>query len=181
MGIIEKVEGRSLFGQDPETYDKARPPYPQRVFDLLEERCGLRVGTRVLEVGPGTGNGTRELLKRGAIVTAVEPDPRLAAFLMKRAEPRAPLQVITSAFESAVLPHDTFNLVTCASAFHWLDEMKSLHKAAATLKDGGYWAAWWISFSTTPERTNYIGPRVHCSEISTGLPQQRPMIIRLLP
>lgn len=37
---------------------EARPPYPDEVFTLLTERCGLGPGTRVLEIGPATGLAT---------------------------------------------------------------------------------------------------------------------------
>ncbi len=42
-----------------------------------------RAGERILEVGPGTGILTRELLAAGCHVTAVELDRRLAAFLTR--------------------------------------------------------------------------------------------------
>jgi SAM-dependent methyltransferase len=76
-------------------------------------------------------------------VTAVEPDEPLAAFLVKRTDANPPLQVITTTFENADLAPSTFDLVACASAFHWLDEVKSLNKIASILKDGGHWAVWW--------------------------------------
>jgi hypothetical protein len=54
-------EGRRLFGADPAGYDFARPGHAERVYEVLVERCGLRPGTSVLEVGPGTGQATRRL------------------------------------------------------------------------------------------------------------------------
>jgi len=41
-------------------------------------------GRRVLEIGPGRGALTRELLERGAIVSAVELDPELVGDLRRR-------------------------------------------------------------------------------------------------
>lgn len=43
--------------------------------------ANLVAGTRVLEVGPGLGSLTLGLLEAGALVTAVEIDPKLAALL----------------------------------------------------------------------------------------------------
>ena len=146
MGVMAKIEGQSAFGSDPETYDNARPAYPERIFELLRDRCGLKPGARVLEIGPGTGQSTRRLLELGALVTAVEPDARLAEFLLSRTSASAPLQVMTSAFENADLNRETFDLAICASAFHWLDETHSLKKIALLLKDGGFWAVWWNLF-----------------------------------
>src|SRR6185503_14256710 len=76
---------RRLFGGDPGGYDRARPEYPARVYEILTSRCGLKPGTATLEIGPGTGLATRRLLALGADpLIAVEPDERLAAFLTER-------------------------------------------------------------------------------------------------
>ncbi|MFZ2253162.1 MAG: 16S rRNA (adenine(1518)-N(6)/adenine(1519)-N(6))-dimethyltransferase RsmA [Minisyncoccia bacterium] len=47
-----------------------------RVPELMAEAGNIEKGDVVLEIGPGTGVLTRELLKRGAIVTAIEADLR---------------------------------------------------------------------------------------------------------
>ena len=39
--------------------------YPDRLYAILERVCGLGSETTVLEVGPGTGQASRELLARG--------------------------------------------------------------------------------------------------------------------
>jgi 16S rRNA (adenine1518-N6/adenine1519-N6)-dimethyltransferase len=43
--------------------------------------AGVTVGTNVLEIGPGKGMLTKELLALGALVTAVEKDPAMVAVL----------------------------------------------------------------------------------------------------
>lgn len=50
---------------------------PKKMCDAAE----LQAGERVLEIGPGTGMLTRELLARGAQVIAVEADARAIAIL----------------------------------------------------------------------------------------------------
>jgi 16S rRNA (adenine1518-N6/adenine1519-N6)-dimethyltransferase len=50
---------------------------PKKLCDAAD----LQVGETVLEIGPGTGMLTRELLARGAQVVAVEADPRAVAVL----------------------------------------------------------------------------------------------------
>lgn len=52
-------------------------------LDEIVEAAELRSGDRVVEVGPGLGVLTRRLLAAGASVTAVELDPRLAAYLRR--------------------------------------------------------------------------------------------------
>lgn len=53
----------------------------RNILSALADAVGVTPGDRVLEVGPGLGVMTEELLRRGACVTAVEKDPALAAWL----------------------------------------------------------------------------------------------------
>jgi hypothetical protein len=144
MGTIDRCEGRRAFGADPEGYHAARPAYPEIVFEILRQRCGLRPSCRTFEIGGGTGVCTRRLMELGASpLVVVEPDERLAAFLT-RTLPDVDVHVTT--FESARLSSEWFDLGTSASAFHWLDEADSLAKIGQVLRDRGWWAVWWNLF-----------------------------------
>lgn len=55
-----------------------------RVSARLADAARVTSGTRVLEVGPGKGALTAELLARGARVLAVEKDPAFAAILREQ-------------------------------------------------------------------------------------------------
>jgi len=146
METIGIEEGRRAFGADAANYDSARPDYPERVYEVLRERCGSWVGRDVFEIGAGTGLATRSLLAvRVARLVAIEPDERLAAVLRQRS-PDAALRVIVAAFEDAQLPPDAFDLGTAATSFHWLDQRPALAKVATLLKRGGWWACWWNVF-----------------------------------
>jgi hypothetical protein len=77
--MTDQIEWRRVsFDGRTDEYRLARPAYPVRVYQVLTDRCGLGPGARLLEIGPGTGQATRELLARGADVLAVEPGARLA-------------------------------------------------------------------------------------------------------
>lgn len=145
---IDRAEGRHLFGGDPALYDAARPGYPERVYVLLADRCGLAAGTRVFEVGPGPGLVTMRLLRAGAHVAAIEPDAALAAYLDDAAA-REGIEVEThvSSFEQARLPEESFALGVAATSFHWLDQAAGLRRARELLAPGGWWAMWWNVFN----------------------------------
>ena len=82
MTKIDRSEGRILFGLDPAAYDRARPDYPDRVYDVLRELCDLTASSRVLEIGAGSGNVTRRLIELGVgSVVAIEPDESLADYI----------------------------------------------------------------------------------------------------
>jgi SAM-dependent methyltransferase len=142
---IDRSEGRRLFGSDPATYDSARPGHAGRVYEVLEERCGLRTGSRVLEIGPGTGQATRRLLDLGADpLVAIEPDPALADYLRDSLGDRVDVRRTT--LEDAELDPNWFELGAAASCFHWVEESKGLAKVASSLRPGGWWAMWWTLF-----------------------------------
>ena len=142
---IERSVGRSFFGSDPRTYDAVRPGHPDDVYDILRERCGLRPGSRVLEIGPGTGQATRRLLDLGAApLVAIEPDLRLAAFLRGTLGDR--VEVHVAALEEAELEPRAYDLAAAASSFHWVEEAAGLTKLRHALRVGGWVAIWWTSF-----------------------------------
>jgi SAM-dependent methyltransferase len=138
--------GRVAFGEDPDSYHATRPAYPAWVFEVLRERCHLTPGTPTFEIGAGTGLATRPLLDLGANpLLAIEPDPRLAAYLRRRL-PDTALSVMVSTFEDAIVEPAGFDLGVSATAFHWLDEDVALSKIAALLRPHGWWAMVWNVF-----------------------------------
>jgi SAM-dependent methyltransferase len=143
-GRIERSEGRRLFGLDPAAYDSARPGHAARVYEILVERCGLAEGTRVLEVGPGTGQATRRLLELGARVLALEPDPALAVYLEDTLAAR--IEVKVAALEDAELDAAGFDLAVAASSFHWVDEEVGLAMLFEALRPAEWIALWWTLF-----------------------------------
>jgi SAM-dependent methyltransferase len=141
--------GRAVFGLDPAAYHAARPVYPQRVYDILAERCGLAPGRAVFEVGPGTGIASARLLEFGADpLVGIEPDARLAAHL--RATLPA-MQVREEAFEQTSLPDAAFDLGVAATSFHWVEPGLGLAQVARLLRSGGWWAMVWNGFGD-PDR-----------------------------
>ncbi len=60
-------------------YDRVRPSYPDALVDAACDRARLSPGSRVLEVGCGTGQLTEMLAARRLEVDAV--DPGLAALV----------------------------------------------------------------------------------------------------
>jgi SAM-dependent methyltransferase len=146
-GAIDPEEGRTLFGIDPANYDAARPDYPDEVYDLLRNRCGLGPGTRVIEIGPGTGLATKHLAQAGASIVVVEPDAALGAFLADAMGPFGnAVDIRTAAFEDVELADASFDLAVAATSFHWVDQARGLAKVARILRPGGWWAGWWNVF-----------------------------------
>lgn len=149
---------RWSFDRNATTYTDGRPPYPARVYEFLEEIGALQPGARVLEIGPGSGQATVELLARGAEVDAVELGANLAARLQERiADPR--LRVTVGDLHTVDLPAAAYDTVVAATMLHWLDVPPLLPRLAATLRPGGWLVAWWTVFGD-PEVTTPFRQRV---------------------
>lgn len=144
MERVGRDEGRRLFGLDTAAYDRGRPGHAPEVYEVLGERCRLGAGTKVLEVGPGTGQATRRLLELGADpLVGIEPDTALADLLRERFGER--VEIRESTLEDAQFEGD-FDLVVAASSFHWVDEDVGLARIHDSLRAGGWVALWWTAF-----------------------------------
>ena len=148
------LERRTSFDAFADAYRHGRPGYPDAVFAILAERCGLAPGARVLEIGPGTGQATGPILAVGAEVTAVEPGANLAAVL-EGAHPGAPLTVVNSDFETAEIPGGGFDLAVAATSFHWIAKNEPAPKLASLVRPGGWLAVWWTVFGDTTRPTPF--------------------------
>jgi SAM-dependent methyltransferase len=162
---------RGLFGNEVSTYDDGRPGYPEALYKLLADVCGLRRGSEVVEIGPGTGQVTQVLLELGASVLAVELSEPLAARLSEKFIGRD-LTVVVSALESAELAPSSCDLFVAATSFHWIPPDVGLACATAALRPGGWLALWWNYFGD-PNRPDpfheALQPllRTHAPELAT--------------
>jgi SAM-dependent methyltransferase len=123
-------ERSKLFGQQAEAYDRFRPTYPDAVIDELlgPEPSALDV----LDVGCGTGIASRQMVHRGAKVLGVELAPRMAEIARGHG-----VDVEIAAFEAWDAAGRSFDRVTSAQAWHWLDLPVATAKAASVLRPGG--------------------------------------------
>jgi SAM-dependent methyltransferase len=150
-GAFGRDEGRHVFGTAAAVYAAARPDYPDRVYEILRDRCHLGPSSSVLEIGAGSGQATKRLVASGAHVVAVEPSDALAERLRAELRTAKRFEIVNAAFEDADLPTSSFDLVTAATSFHWLDPEVALPKIASVLRPGGWLALWWNVFGD-PDR-----------------------------
>jgi len=127
---------RTVFDEDAELYDRARPRYPAELFDDLLDLAALGNGCRVVEIGPGTGQATLPLVARGCSVLAVELGASLAATLRRRTA-GLPVEVVVGAAEDHPLPAAAFDAVAAFTSWHWLPPVRRLSTAHEALRPGG--------------------------------------------
>jgi SAM-dependent methyltransferase len=142
---LDPLEGRDLYGRDPAAYDAGRPEYPERIWEVLEARCNLGAGSRVVEIGPGTGRVTRRLLSTGAEITGVEPNAGMAAYLQRTLN-HSRMRVVIASFEEANLAESAFDLAVAATSFHWVDQRVGTEKLRRVVRPGGWLSIWWMLF-----------------------------------
>jgi SAM-dependent methyltransferase len=138
--VVDEADREShkwTFDGIAELYDRARPGYPAELLNDLNELAGIAPGSRVLEIGCGTGKLTVQMAEFGCEITAVELGPNLADVARRNLTPFPNVSVMTASFEEWSPPADPFDAVVSATAFHWLDPKIRVPKAADVLRPGG--------------------------------------------
>lgn len=125
---------RRSFDLAAQIYDEIRPGYPPALFEDLFELLPPR--PEILEVGPGTGQATRDLLRLGAVVHAIEIGPAMAARLRANL-PSDRLRVTVGDFERVAIPDRSKDAVFSATAYHWVSPAAQRDLPAAILRPGG--------------------------------------------
>jgi len=137
---------RTLFDGVAELYQASRRGYPPEIVGFVAETARLKPGSAVLEVGCGTGQLTGQLAANGFAVTAID----LGSSMIAAAKRRLGSSLISFdvvSFEDLDAPAGSFDLITSATAFHWIDPDVKFTKSARLLRTGG-----WLALATTGER-----------------------------
>jgi SAM-dependent methyltransferase len=150
--VMPPITPAERFSDRVSDYVRTRPGYPSGVFDLLRDRCGLRPGWVVADIGAGTGIATRYLLDAGATVHAVEPNEAMRGALVGALGNRQRLHVHARCAEDTGLPGASIDLIVAAQAFHWFDRTATRHEFERILKPHRWVAIVWNTrlADTTP-------------------------------
>lgn len=129
---MTEVQRATIFGSEAGQYDRYRPSYPAQIIDRLVDRQP----TTAVDAGCGTGKAARLVAERGVTVVGVEPDERMAEIARSHG-----IDVTVSTLED-------WHVVACdvlyaAQAWHWIDPVRGAEIAAASIRPGGRWAAFW--------------------------------------
>ncbi|MDQ2728222.1 MAG: methyltransferase domain-containing protein, partial [Actinomycetota bacterium] len=150
-----------------ETYERGRPDYPHAAVALLAEHLELGPGSRLADVGAGTGKLTRLLagISSGQIV-AVEPMAGMRAQIVRQ---KTGVSVVAAGAERLPLVTGSLDAVTVAQAFHWFDVARASAELARVLRPAGRLAlvtnrpdrtsTWQADLWSTLQRYERLAPR----------------------
>ncbi|GGO09949.1 type 11 methyltransferase [Micromonospora parathelypteridis] len=127
----------SSFGAAATAYAEHRPDYAEAAVRWALE---LAPGSRILDLGAGTGKLSATLVTLGADVVAVEPDPAMLTEL-RRTLPA--VRALPGSAEAIPLPDASVDAVLAGNALHWFDMAVAGPEIARVLAPGGTLAGLW--------------------------------------
>jgi len=147
---------RTSFGDAAEAYDAARPSWPAGTVAWMLGSPPDSTVLRVLDLGAGTGKGTRVIARMGHDVVAVEPSDQMRAAL-STATGRLPAEVAAridprpGGAEGIPVEDGSVDAVTAFQAWHWFDEPVAARECGRVLRPGGWLSmAWHLRDESAP-------------------------------
>ncbi len=137
----------SSFGTAATAYAVHRPDY---AHDAVRWAFAPAPGSRILDLGAGTGKLTATLAAMGAEVTAVEPDQAMLGELRRRLPE---ITALPGSAESIPLPDASVDAVLAGNAMHWFDMAVAGPEIARVLAPGGVLAGLW---NTVDDRVDWV-------------------------
>jgi SAM-dependent methyltransferase len=144
----ERLRYGSAFGLAAAAYDEHRPDYAQAAVRWALEPAP---GSRVLDLGAGTGKLTTALAGQGADVIAVEPDSAMLRQL-RRLLPN--VRALPGRAEAIPLPDASVDAVLAGNALHWFDMDVAGPEIALVLAPDGILAGLW---NVLDDRIGWVG------------------------
>jgi MOSC domain-containing protein YiiM len=122
------------FSAGADAYERGRPEHSSESVELLARELGFGPGSRIVDLGAGTGKLTKQLVATGADVVAIEPIPEMRA----KIEASLPaVEALAGTAEDLPLPNHSVDAVLVAQAFHWFDALRAMSEIRRVLKPGG--------------------------------------------
>jgi ubiquinone/menaquinone biosynthesis C-methylase UbiE len=128
---------RTLFDTVAQLYEASRLGYPSDIVEFAVATAAVGAGSKVLEVGCGTGQLTQSLACYGFRLTAIDIGPSMVSAARHRLDgPAIWFQV--SSFEDFAAADASLDLIISGTAFHWVDPEVMFRKPARLLRPGGW-------------------------------------------
>lgn len=131
------MDHRLVFDTIPEQFDKYRLCYCKELFDHFIGKADIGKGTKVLEIGPGTGQATTPVLETGCDYKGIELGENLAEFMREKYKGYENFSLVNDDFITHDLGGEKFDVIYSAAAIQWLPEDIAFTKTFELLRSGG--------------------------------------------
>ena len=131
------MEYRKVFDTIPEQFDKFRPRYSAELFEYFIREAGIGTETKVLEIGPGTGQATDPILNTGCDYNAIELGEHLYAKMKEKYGDRPNFHIVNDDFITHDFGGQKFDVIYSAATIQWIPERVAFPKTLELLKPGG--------------------------------------------
>ncbi len=130
------MEFKDYFSTQAKTYAKARPTYPDELFQFLASLCPAHN----LAWDCATGNGQAAVSLANYFKRVIATDGSESQ--IKNATPHENVQYYVALADNSRIEDSSADLITIATALHWMDFEKFYKEVDRVLKPGGIFAAW---------------------------------------
>lgn len=119
-------------------YLRYRVPYPDTLIARVANRCGLKIGDPLLDLGCGPAQLGTAFARLGADVTAMDPEPEMLAAAREGAR-EAGVEMVVRQGSSYDLGPDIgpLKLAVMGRSFHWMDRAATLDALDRLVVPGG--------------------------------------------
>lgn len=139
---MDRQRESELFNQMADYYDNYRPDYPKEIITSIIKKANLVAGSRLFEIGSGSGKATVQFSDFGFEILCIDPGVDLVNIGNAKFKGKN-IKFIASRFEDYSAPSEYFDAIFSAQAFHWVPQPVGYKKCAEILKNGGYLAPFW--------------------------------------
>lgn len=131
------MEFRKIFDTIPEQFDRFRPRYSRELFQYLIKYAKICPQTKVLEIGPGTGQATDPILQTGCDYHAVELGEHLYAKMKEKYQHFPNFHIVNDDFITHDFGAQTFDMIYSAATIQWIPQDIAFSKTFDLLRPGG--------------------------------------------
>ncbi len=128
---------RIVFDRVADLYDSVRPSYPGELTGDLVAGAELKSGSRVLEIGPGTGQLTVALASAGLDVVSIEIGRNLLEVAKRNLAGKPNIKLIHGDFDIYDFEPGEFDAIVAATSYHWLNPEFRARKISGILGKKG--------------------------------------------
>lgn len=131
------MEFRKIFDTIPEQFDRFRPRYSRELFQYLIRCAKIGPQTKVLEIGPGTGQATDPILQTGCDYHAIELGEHLYAKMIEKYHHFPNFHIVNDDFITHDFSAQSFDMIYSAATIQWIPQDIAFSKTFDLLRPGG--------------------------------------------